>query len=81
MMFSFIASTYEHLDEPESAREYYLKKLELLGDAEHEAADVARQTEAAVVLNRIGVLSLCPGGELPSSSTSGRVISGRGGAT
>jgi len=63
LMFSFIASTYEHLDEPESAREYYLKKLELLGDAEHEAADVARQTEAAVVLNRIGVLSYRVGEE------------------
>jgi CHAT domain-containing protein len=58
LMFSYIAGTYEKLSEPALAREYYLKKLHLLTESsESDAADVARLSEKAIVLNRIGILS------------------------
>ena len=57
-MFSYIAGTYEKLSEPGPAREYYLKKLDLIS-AEYGRCDAnaAGLTEKAVVLNRIGKLS------------------------
>ena len=57
LMFSYIAGTYERLDEPGPARDYYLKKLELLSDAGSTGDDAALLTEKAIVLNRVGVLS------------------------
>ena len=48
-MFSYIADTYEKLSEPEPAREYYLKKLELISESPSANTDVARLTEKAVV--------------------------------
>ncbi|MEC4674762.1 MAG: tetratricopeptide repeat protein, partial [Nitrospirota bacterium] len=57
LMFSFIAGTYEKLDEPEPAREYYLKKLDLIATRTDSDENVALLTEKAVVLNRIGILS------------------------
>ncbi len=57
LMFSYIAGTYEKLSEPASAREYYLKKLHLLTASATAETDVARLTEKAIVLNRIGLLS------------------------
>ena len=56
LMFSYIAGTYEKLSEPKPAREYYLKKLDLISSPSSET-DVARLTEKAIVLNRIGKLS------------------------
>ena len=57
LMFSYIAGTYEKLSEPASARQYYLKKLAMLSGNSSDDTDIARLTEKAVVLNRIGVLS------------------------
>ncbi|RMH37409.1 MAG: CHAT domain-containing protein [Nitrospirae bacterium] len=57
LMFSYIARTYEQLQEPAAAREFYLKKLALLGARPDEDTDVARLAEKAVVLNRLGVLA------------------------
>ena len=57
LMFSYIAGTYEKLSEPKPAREYYLKKLELISASPSSETDVARLTEKAIVLNRIGKLS------------------------
>lgn len=57
LIFSYIAGTYEKLSEPAPAREYYLKKLALLPESSAAETDVARFTEKAVVLNRIGLLS------------------------
>ncbi len=57
LMFSYIAGTYEKLSQPASAREFYLKKLNLLSDSAATEIDVARLAEKAVVLNRVGVLS------------------------
>ncbi len=57
LMFSYIAGTYERLDEPGPAREYYLKKLSLLQESESAEGNVGLLTEKAVVLNRVGVLS------------------------
>jgi CHAT domain-containing protein/tetratricopeptide (TPR) repeat protein len=53
LMFSYIAGTYERLDEPGPAREFYLKKLNLLSAD----GNVGQLTEKAVVLNRVGLLS------------------------
>jgi tetratricopeptide (TPR) repeat protein len=57
LMFSYIAGTYEKLSEPKPAREYYLKKLGLISASPSSETDVARLTEKAIVLNRIGKLS------------------------
>nr|NKB82255.1 CHAT domain-containing protein [Nitrospirales bacterium] len=57
LMFSYIAGTYEKLKEPAPAREYYLKKLALIAASPDADTNVARLTEKAVVLNRIGLLS------------------------
>lgn len=57
LMFSYIASTYEQLEEPGPARDYYRKKLALLNQASPTNQDAAALTEKAVVLNRLGVLS------------------------
>jgi len=57
LMFSYIAGTYEKLSEPRPAREYYLKKLDLISASPSSETDVARLTEKAIVLNRIGKLS------------------------
>ena len=57
LMFSYIARTYEELSEPASAKEYYLKKLALISSDGAPTQAVAAQTEEAVVLNRLGVLS------------------------
>ena len=57
LMFSYIAGTYEKLSEPKPAREYYLKKLELISASPSAETDVARLTEKAIVLNHIGKLS------------------------
>ncbi|HBP90496.1 MAG TPA: hypothetical protein DD706_22740, partial [Nitrospiraceae bacterium] len=57
LMFSYIASTYEQLDEPGPARDYYRKKLALLKEMSPDNQDAATLTEKAIVLNRLGVLS------------------------
>ena len=57
LMFSYIAGTYQKLSEPKPAREYYLKKLDLLSASPSSETDVARLTEKAIVLNHIGKLS------------------------
>lgn len=57
LMFSYIASTYEQLDEPGPARDFYRKKLALLNKGASTAQDAATLTEKAIVLNRLGVLS------------------------
>ncbi len=57
LMFSYIASTYEQLDEPGPARDFYRKKLALLNQGASTAQDAATLTEKAIVLNRLGVLS------------------------
>ena len=56
LMFSYIAGTYEQLSEPGPAREYYLKKLDLISKNSSQT-DVSQMTEKAIVLNRIGLLS------------------------
>ena len=57
LLFSYIASTYELLDQPSPAMEYHLKKLSMLpGDVAPEN-DVAGATAKAVLFNRLGVLS------------------------
>ena len=56
LMFSYIAGTYEKLSEPGPAREYYLKKLDLISKSSSQN-DVSQITEKAIVLNRIGLLS------------------------
>lgn len=56
LMFSYIAGTYERLAEPGPAREYYLKKLDLLAESVADG-NVGQLTEKAVVLNRVGLLS------------------------
>lgn len=56
LMFSYIAGTYERLAEPGPARDFYLKKLELISGA-GSADNPGLLTEKAVVLNRIGLLS------------------------
>ncbi|MDX1411250.1 MAG: hypothetical protein R3351_03765, partial [Nitrospirales bacterium] len=57
LMFSYIAGTYEKLSEPKPAREYYLRKLDLISASPSSETDVANLTERAIVLNRIGKLS------------------------
>ena len=57
LMFSYIASTYEQLDEPGPARDFYRKKLALLNQVSSANQDAAALTEKAIVLNRLGVLS------------------------
>ena len=57
LMFSYIASTYEQLQEPGPAHEFYEKKLALLNAMSADSQDAAALTEKAVVLNRLGVLS------------------------
>ena len=57
LMFSYIAGTYEKLSEPGPAREYYLKKLDLISANTAGDTNAAGLTEKAVVLNRIGKLS------------------------
>jgi tetratricopeptide (TPR) repeat protein len=57
LMFSYIAGTYEKLSQPAPAREFYLKKLNLISGTTAAETDVARLAEKAVVLNRVGVLS------------------------
>ncbi len=57
LMFSYIASTYEKLGEPASARSYLLKKLARLPDDPAADANPEVATEKAVVLNRIGLLT------------------------
>ncbi|MDT7042285.1 CHAT domain-containing protein [Candidatus Nitronereus thalassa] len=57
LMFSYIAGTYERLDEPGPARDNYLKKLALLSEADSADGNVGQLTEKAVVLNRVGLLS------------------------
>ena len=57
LLFSYIASTYEHLKEPGPAYEFYEKKLALLHAAAPDSQDAASLTEKAIVLNRMGVLS------------------------
>ncbi len=57
LMFSYIAGTYERLAEPGPARDYYLKKLELISETGLTAGNVGLLTEKAVVLNRVGLLS------------------------
>jgi CHAT domain-containing protein len=57
LMFSYIASTYEQLDEAGPARDFYRKKLALLNQVSAENQDAAALTEKAIVLNRMGVLS------------------------
>ncbi|HSF10386.1 MAG TPA: CHAT domain-containing protein [Nitrospirales bacterium] len=57
LMFSYIASTYEQLDEPGPARDFYRKKLALLNQVKPATQDAAALTEKAIVLNRLGVLS------------------------
>jgi len=57
LMFSYIASTYEQLDEAGPARDFYRKKLALLNQVSPANQDAAALTEKAIVLNRLGVLS------------------------
>ena len=57
LMFSYIASTYEQLDEAEPARDFYRKKLALLNQLSPAKPDAATMTEKAIVLNHLGVLS------------------------
>ena len=57
LMFSYIASTYEQLEEPRPARDFYRKKLRILNQFSPANQDAAGLTEKAVVLNRLGVLS------------------------
>ncbi|MEO6423136.1 MAG: hypothetical protein ABIO31_10535, partial [Candidatus Nitrotoga sp.] len=57
LMFSYIASTYEQLDEAGPARDYYRKKLALLNQLSPAKPDAAAMTEKAIVLNHLGVLS------------------------
>ena len=57
LMFSYIASTYEQLDEPGPAQDFYRKKLALLNEMSPDNQDAATLTEKAIVLNRLGVLS------------------------
>ncbi|MGD9850443.1 MAG: CHAT domain-containing protein [Nitrospirales bacterium] len=57
LMFSYIANTYEQLEEPGPARDYFSKKLALLNQAASQQPSAAALTEKAIVLNRIGVLS------------------------
>ncbi len=57
LMFSYIANTYEQLDEPRSAKTFYLKKLGLFSDDDASDLPIAEQTEKAIVLNRLGVLA------------------------
>ena len=57
LMFSYIASTYEQLDEPGPAQDFYQKKLTLLNQMSPDNQDAAALTEKAIVLNRLGVLS------------------------
>ncbi|CAH1386826.1 CHAT domain-containing protein [Candidatus Nitrotoga sp. M5] len=57
LMFSYIASTYEQLDEAGPARDYYRKKLAFLNKSSPKNQDAATMTEKAIVLNHLGVLS------------------------
>ena len=57
LMFSYIASTYEQLDEPGPARDYFEKKLALINQGTSKSPSPAMLTEKAIVLNRIGVLA------------------------
>ena len=57
LLFSYIASAYEVLEEPSQAMAYHLKKLAMLPDDVSVQRDVAVATEKAVLLNRLGVLS------------------------
>ncbi|MGE0473674.1 MAG: CHAT domain-containing protein [Nitrospirales bacterium] len=57
LMFSYIANTYEQLEEPGPARDYFKKKLLLLNRTDSDRPSAAALTEKAIVLNRIGVLS------------------------
>ncbi|MDH5574298.1 MAG: CHAT domain-containing protein [Nitrospirota bacterium] len=57
LMFSYIASTYEQLDEAGPARDFYRKKLALLNQVSPANQNAAALTEKAIVLNRLGVLS------------------------
>ena len=57
LMFSYIASTYEQLDEAAPARDFYRKKLALLNQLSPAKPDAAAMTEKAIVLNHLGVLS------------------------
>ncbi|WP_239236824.1 CHAT domain-containing protein [Candidatus Nitrotoga sp. BS] len=57
LMFSYIASTYEQLDEAAPARDFYRKKLALLNQQSPAKQDAATMTEKAIVLNHLGVLS------------------------
>lgn len=57
LMFTYLARTYEELSEPAQAKEYYLKKLELISADGTGLQAVAARTEEAVVLNRLGILS------------------------
>jgi len=57
LMFSYIAGTYERLTEPGPARDFYLKKVDLISEADTGDGNVGLLTEKAVVLNRVGLLS------------------------
>lgn len=57
LMFSYIANTYEQLDEPNSAKAFYQKKLALFPEEDSSDSSIAERTEKAVVLNRLGILS------------------------
>ena len=57
LLFSYIASTYEALDQPSSAMEYHLKKLGMLSEDDAPESGVAGAIEKAVLFNRMGVLS------------------------
>ncbi|MBF0295463.1 MAG: CHAT domain-containing protein [Magnetococcales bacterium] len=54
LLFGFLATTYEGLEEPGPALEYLQKKLALIPAQAEE--DVAQATEKAVLLSRIGQL-------------------------
>ena len=69
LMFSYIANTYERLAEPNPAREYFQKKLDLLNQAASSNPSAATLTEKAIVLNRIGVLSYKLGQPLQAMET------------
>ncbi len=54
LLFGFVSTAYEGLDEPEPALAYLQKKLALIPPADSE--DAAALTERAVLLNKIGLL-------------------------
>ena len=57
LMFSYIANTYEQLDEAGPARDFYRKKLALLNQLSPAKQDAATMTEKAIIFNHMGVLS------------------------